>query len=73
MVFEVTYHFTYLGSTTTNNLSLDMEIDKHIAKAAAVMTKLSKSVRNDSQLTLRTKLNVCVLSKLLYGSETWTT
>ncbi|XP_018022180.1 uncharacterized protein LOC108678311 [Hyalella azteca] len=30
---EVAEHFTYLGSTISNNLSLDSEIDKRIAKA----------------------------------------
>ena len=75
-VLEVTNHFTYLGSTVTSNLSLDKEIDKRIAEAAAVLSKLSKRVWNISQLTLNTKLKVyqaCVLSTLLYGSESWTT
>ena len=77
-VLEVTDRFTYLGSTVTNNLSLDAEIDKRIAKAAAVMSKLSKRVWENHQLTLNTILRVrilkaCVLSTLLYGSEPWTT
>lgn len=41
---EVTDHFTYLGSTTTSNLSLDRKIDKHMAKAAGILAKLSKRV-----------------------------
>jgi hypothetical protein len=75
-LLEVTDHFTYLGSTISNNLSLDSEIDKRIAKAASVMARLSKRVWSNNQLTLNTKLKVyqaCVLSTLLYGSETWTT
>lgn len=44
MVLEVPDHLTYLGSIITNNLSLDMESDKCIAKAAAVMAKLSQCV-----------------------------
>ena len=75
-VLEVTCHFTYLGSTITSNLSLDAEIDKRIAKAAAVMAQLSKRVWGNNQLTLNTKLKVyqaCVLSSLPYGSESWTT
>lgn len=51
-------------------------IDKCITKAAAVMAKMSKTVWDISQLTLHTKLKVfqaCVLSTLLYGSETCTT
>ena len=72
----VTDHFTYLGSTITSNLSLDTELDKRIAKAAAVMAQLSKRVWTNKQLTLNTKLKVyqaCILSSLLYGSESWTT
>ena len=75
-VLEVTNNFTYLGSTIADNLSLDREIDKRIAKATGVMAKLSKRVWENSQLTLNTKLKVymaCVISTLLYGSESWTT
>lgn len=75
LVLKVIDHFTYLGSTITNNLLLGMEIDIHISKVAAVIVKLNKRVWNNSQLTLCTKLKVfqtCVLSTLLYGSETWT-
>ena len=75
-VLEVVDHFTYLGSIISSNLSLDNEIDKHIAKAASVMARLSKRVWSNNQLTSNTKLQVyqaCVLSTLLYGSESWTT
>ena len=71
-VLEVTDRFTYPGSTITNNLSHDAEIEKRIAKAATVMSKLSKRARENYQLTLNTKLKVyqaCILSTLLYGSE----
>ena len=67
--------FKYLGSTITSNASLDAELDTRIAKAAAVMTKLSKRVWNNKKLTLHTKLQVynsCVVSILTYASETWT-
>ena len=73
---EVTDSFTYLGSTVTNSLSLDAEIDKRIAEVAAVMSKQSKRVWENHQLSLNTKLKVyqaSVLSTLLYGSESWTT
>ena len=66
----------YLGSTVTSNLSLDTGIDKRITKATAVLSKLSKRAWNNNQLTLNTKLKVyqaCVLSTLLYVSESWTT
>ena len=63
-------------NTVSSNLSLDSEIDKRIAKTAAVLSKLSKRVWENSQLTFNTKLKVyqaCVLSTLLYGSESWKT
>ena len=71
-VLEVTDRFTYLGCTMANNLSLNAGIDKRIARAAAVILKLGKRVWEKHQLTLNTKLKVyqvCVLSTLLYGSE----
>ena len=55
VVLDVTNHFTYLGSTITSNLSLHAEINKRIAKAAAVMAQLSKRVWGNNQLTLNTK------------------
>ena len=73
---EVVETFTYLGSTIASSLSLDAEISRRIGKAAAVMSKLNKRVWSNSQLTVNTKLCVyqaCVLSTLLYGSESWTT
>ena len=75
-VLEVADHFTYLGSIISSSLSLDSEIDKCIAKAASVMARLSKRVWSSNQLTSKTKLLVyqaCILSMLLYGSESWTT
>ena len=75
-VLEVTDRYTYLGFTITNNLSLDTEINKRIAKAAAVLSNLSKRVWETHQLTWNTNLKVyqaCVLGNLLYGSEFWTT
>ena len=51
--------FKYLGSTITSNASLDDELDTCIAKAAAVMAKLSKRVwNNKKKLTQVTKLQV---------------
>ena len=67
--------FTYLGSTVSDTLNLDTEISSRIAKAAGVMAKLNKRVWNNSLLSERTKVLVyqaCVLSTLLYGSESWT-
>ena len=68
--------FQYLGSTISSNLSLEPEINSRIAKASAVMSKLHKRVWSNNNLTVNTKMRVyraCVLSTLLYSSETWTT
>ena len=73
---EVVENFTYLGSSISSSLSIDSEINSRIAKAATVMAKLNQRVWNNSNLTEKTRLRVyqaCILSTLLYGSETWTT
>lgn len=73
---EVVHQFQYLGSTTSDTLSLDTEINKRIGKASSTLSKLTKRVWNNKHLTIPTKMNVykaCVLSTLLYGSESWTT
>ena len=72
---EVVDSFTYLGSTVNNKLSLDQEINIRIGKASTTMNMLTKRVWNNTKLTTRTKILVykaCILSTLLYGSETWT-
>ena len=72
---EVVEDFTYLGSTISSNLSLEAEINKRIGKAASAMSRLSTRVWENTNLTTNTKIavyNACVLSTLLYGSETWT-
>ena len=38
---HVVYHFTYHGSTITNNLSLNAEIDNTIGKAATILASLA--------------------------------
>ena len=73
---ETVSQFTYLGSTITDNLSLDNEINKRIGKAATTLARLSTKVWRSKHLTIKTKMSVysaCVVSTLLYGSETWTT
>ena len=73
---EAVNHFTYLGSTISNNISLDAEIDKRIGKAATTLARLTSRVWENPKLTIKTKVavyNACVVSTLLYGSETWTT
>ena len=69
-------NFIYLGSTLSRDGSLDAEINNRIAKASAAYGKLEKRVWSDHGITVNTKLgvyNACVLSCLLYGSETSTT
>ena len=68
--------FTYLGSTIADNLSLDAEIDKSIWKAASTVARLTARMWTSPKLSMKTKMaiyNACVMSTLLYGSETWTT
>ncbi|KAK3731044.1 hypothetical protein RRG08_066057 [Elysia crispata] len=71
---EVVENFTYLESTISSSLSIYVKINSRVAKAATVMAKLNQRVWNNSRLTEKTKLCVCqscVLSTLLYRSETW--
>ena len=73
---EVVEQFTYLGSTVSDNLSFDTEIDRRIGKAATTLTRLTSRVWTNPKLTVKTKMvvyNACVVSTLVYGSETWTT
>ena len=72
---EVVDKFTYLGSTISSNLSLDAELDTRIGKAMTAMARLAKRVWDNTRLTTNTKMRIyqaCVLSTLLYGSESWT-
>ena len=73
---EVAHQFQYLGSTTTDILSLDVELSKHIGKASTTLSKLANRVWENKHLTIPTKVNVykaCIISTLLYSSESWTT
>ena len=68
--------FCYLGSVLSGNCSIEQELNSRIGKAATVYGKLSRRVWDNPKLTTKTKVLVhqnCVLSTLLYGSETWTT
>ena len=65
---SVVDNFKYLGSTISSNLSLDVEINAHIGKAATVMAKLNKRVWRNINLTMNTRFKVyqaCVTSMLL--------
>ena len=73
---EVAHQFQYLGPTTTDTLSLDVELSKHISKALTTVSKLTRRVWENKHLTIPPKINVykaCVISTLLYSSESWTT
>ena len=68
--------FTYLGSTITDNLSLDPEIDKRIRKAASTLARLTARVWTSPKLSEKTTMvvyNAYVTNTLMYGSETWNT
>ena len=70
---DVNKQFTYLGSTISDNLSLDTEIDKRIGKAATTLARLTSRVQANPKLTVKIKMavyNVRAVSTLMYGSET---
>nr|XP_054767476.1 uncharacterized protein LOC129274752 [Lytechinus pictus] len=72
---QVVENFTYLGSMISSKLSLDPELNVRIGKAATMMSRLSKRAWENTSLTTNTKMKIyqaCVLSTLLYGSESWT-
>ena len=72
---EVIHEFVYLGSTITDNLSIDSELNKQIGKAAMTLSRFTKRVWSYNKLSDHTKFNVykaCVISTLLYGSVSWT-
>ena len=73
---EVKPQFRYPGSTTSNNACLDVELGKRIDKAATNKAKLSARVWENKKLATQTKIAVyrsCIVSTLLYGSESWST
>ncbi|XP_050707960.1 uncharacterized protein LOC126993145 [Eriocheir sinensis] len=72
---DVVHDFVYLGSTISDSLSLDAELNRRIGKAATTMSRLTKRVWSNNKLSEHTKIQVyraCVVSTLLYGSESWT-
>ncbi|XP_066297920.1 uncharacterized protein [Branchiostoma lanceolatum] len=67
-------HFTYVVYTASSNLSLGKETDKRIGKSATTLARLTTRVWEIPKLSVKTKMavdNACVLSTLLFGSETW--
>ena len=62
---EVVQQFTYLGSTISENMSLDAEINKPIGKAARTLGQLIIHVWENPKLTTPAKIvvyNVCIVS-----------
>ena len=69
---EVVQQFTYLGSTISENMSLDAEINKPIGKAARTLGQLIIHVWENPKLTTPVKIvvyNVCIVSTLLKGDR----
>ena len=65
----------YLGSAVMDSLSTELELNRCIGKAATTYARLSRRVWTNNKLSEHTKVqvyNACVLSTLLYGSESWT-
>ena len=63
------------GLPSQTTLSIDSEFNKRIGKAAMTLSRLTKRVWSNNKLSDHTKVNVynaCVISTLLYGSESWT-
>ena len=68
--------YRYFGSTISDTLSLESELNRRIGKAATTISSLTKRVWSNKKLTQNTKIQVYrayVLSTLLYGSESLTT
>ena len=69
---DVVCQFAYLGSTITDNLSLDAEIDKRIGKAATTLARLTTRVWTNRRLTARKKMAVysaCVISNFFTAAR----
>ena len=72
---NVVNKFTYLGSTLSQNVTIDNEVDHRIARASAAFGRLGAKVWNRRGISIETKLKVykaVVIPTLLYGSESWT-
>ena len=62
----------YLGSTVSDALSLDTELNRSIGKAFTTMSRLTQSVWSNNKLSKHTKIQVhraCVVSTLLLSSK----
>ncbi|VDM02486.1 unnamed protein product [Schistocephalus solidus] len=67
--------FAYLGNTLSRNTRIDDEFAQWISKVSHSIGQLQASVWKHNGIQLNTKLKMykaVVLTKLLYGVETWT-
>ena len=75
-VLQSVEKFCYLGSTVDNTNSLKLELEIRIGKAATTFGQPRLRVSSNGKLSIRVEIQVymvCVISVLVYGSETWTT
>jgi len=72
---NVVEKFSYLGSVVYSSNNLDDEINQRIGKASTNFGRLSSRVwKNHLAIKLKIKVyTACILSVLLYSSETWCT
>jgi len=66
--------FCYLGSYLSNTISVDIDINSHLAKAGDAFGKLQRRLWGEYSIALLMKTAVyqaVVLSMLLYGCESW--
>ena len=70
---DVVCQFTYLGSTITDNLSLDAEIDKIIRKEASTLVHLTVRGWTNIKVSVKTKMavhNAYLTNTWLHDSDT---
>jgi hypothetical protein len=75
VALKVVNRFTYLGSTLSQNATIDDEVYTRISKASSTFGRLYANVWHRKGISLQTKLKVyraVVLPVLLYAGETWT-
>ena len=72
---QVVDNFTYLGSTLSRDVNINVEINNRLAKASAVFGRLRNNVWDRRGIRTTTKIQVyhaAIISILLYACETWT-
>ena len=55
---EIEHQFQYLDSLVTHNLSLDVELNKWISKAATMFSRVTKQVLENKQLITSTEIDI---------------